>query len=429
MDIRIELCVLCLLALTPTGGPSFGKPKDKAAPMLVAANVMSFGAKADGKTDDTAAFQKALDTAAPKGGIVLAPAGTYLIAGSLNVPEGVTLRGVWEAPHRANVAKGTTLLATGGAGDDKGKPLIHLADTACAKGLTILHPNQRADNIIHYPWTILGEGSHISVIDVTLVNSYRAVKINGEQHYIKNVFGCALVVGIAIDGCTDVGRIEDIHFNLHYWTRSGHPSAPAQKDVQKLIDFLKENLVAFRIGRTDWEYMTNCFCIFAKIGYHFIRTEGGDPNAILTQCGSDLGPVCVQVDASQAHSGVSFNNSQFMGTIVNKRENNGPLKFANCGFWPVEETDSFANLDGGGTVTFTGCHFVDWGHKDQNAPCILAKRGSLIVNACDFMADKPKITLEADVETAVITGNRLRGGAQITNNSKGDVQIGLNSEK
>ena len=44
------------------------------------------------------------------------------------------------------------------------------------------------------------------------------------------------------------------------------------------------------------------------------------------------------------------------------------------------------------------------------------------------MAEKPKITLEADVETAVITGNRLRGGARIINNSNGS-RIGLNTQK
>jgi polygalacturonase len=59
-------------------------------PLLVAAgcatlsrsslNVRSFGAVADGKTKDTAAFQKALDDCATAGGgKVIVPAGNYLI--------------------------------------------------------------------------------------------------------------------------------------------------------------------------------------------------------------------------------------------------------------------------------------------------------------------------------------------------------------
>src|ERR1700744_2597465 len=60
--------------------------------------VNDYGAKGDGKTDDTAAFQKALDTAGQAGGgVVYAPRGNYFFAGHLNVPNGVTLKGTWES--------------------------------------------------------------------------------------------------------------------------------------------------------------------------------------------------------------------------------------------------------------------------------------------------------------------------------------------
>src|SRR5882762_10124429 len=57
-------------------------------------SVLDFGAKADGKTDDTAAFQKTLDAAAQAGGgTVYAPRGNYFFAGHLTVPNAVTLKG------------------------------------------------------------------------------------------------------------------------------------------------------------------------------------------------------------------------------------------------------------------------------------------------------------------------------------------------
>lgn len=56
-------------------------------------NVRDFGAKGDGKTDDTAAIQKALDAAAPKEGTVFLPEGIYL-SGELRVPSHVGLRGL-----------------------------------------------------------------------------------------------------------------------------------------------------------------------------------------------------------------------------------------------------------------------------------------------------------------------------------------------
>ena len=54
---------------------------------------VSFGAKADGKADDTAAIQKALDTTGKLGGVVRLPAGKFLVAGSFKIPVGVVLAG------------------------------------------------------------------------------------------------------------------------------------------------------------------------------------------------------------------------------------------------------------------------------------------------------------------------------------------------
>lgn len=175
--------------------------------------------------------------------------------------------------------------------------------------------------------------------------------------------------------------------------------------------------------------MSNCFVIFPKIGFHFVKTERGQGNAVLTQCGSDIGPIAVQVDASQPHAGVAFVNGQFMSTIVVGPENRGPVKFSNCGFWQIATTDNQAVIEGTGTVTFTSCHFTDWAMKDPEAPCIDVKQGSIIVNACEFIAKgKKHIQFGPDTESAAIFGNRFRGGANIINNAPADaeIEIGMN---
>lgn len=56
-------------------------------------NVKDYGAKGDGTTDDTAAIQAALNTAAVSGAVVLFPAGTYITSGSLLVAANVAVRG------------------------------------------------------------------------------------------------------------------------------------------------------------------------------------------------------------------------------------------------------------------------------------------------------------------------------------------------
>ena len=52
-----------------------------------------FGARGDGQTDDTAAFQKALDAVGQAvRGVVYAPRGNYCFAGHIKVPGAVTLK-------------------------------------------------------------------------------------------------------------------------------------------------------------------------------------------------------------------------------------------------------------------------------------------------------------------------------------------------
>lgn len=417
--------VVCLLAvLIAVSGIAYTQE-------LWTASVMDHGAKGDGATDDTAAFQAALDAASAKGGIVFAPAGTYLLAGSLTIPQGVTLRGVWEAPHHADIGKGTILYVTGGKGDENAAPFISLNQSSGVNGLTIFYPEQDANNVQPYPWCIQGRGMHGSVINVTLVNPYKGIDFGthpNELHYISNVFGQPLRIGIFIDKTTDIGRVENVHFNPHSWARAAHPSAPNDDRWPKVQAYLNENFVGFLIGKTDWEYMRDCFCIFPKIGFHFIRTDAGEPNVVLTQCGADICPIAVRVDASQGHAGIAFENGQFMGTIVIGPKNNGPIKLTNCGFWFIDTTNEQLIVDGRGTVTLTSCHFAGWARQDREAPCIRVNGGSLIVNACDFFDETRKqFVIGEKAKGVVITASRLRGGLRIDKaNKKTPVEISAN---
>ena len=80
-------------------------------------DVLDFGAKGDAVTDDTAAFQEALDLASTRGQVVAVPAGQYRLDRTLSIPEGVTLEGVWKGPHPGQIDKGTTLMAYAGRDD------------------------------------------------------------------------------------------------------------------------------------------------------------------------------------------------------------------------------------------------------------------------------------------------------------------------
>ncbi len=99
-------------------------------------NVMDFGAVADGETDNTAAFQEALESASTaRGGAVLIPAGRFSFDGSLEVPHDVAVRGVHRySPTHTGIRDkgglqpvyGSVLMPRGGAGSEDGPAFVQL---------------------------------------------------------------------------------------------------------------------------------------------------------------------------------------------------------------------------------------------------------------------------------------------------------------
>ncbi len=418
--------MLSRLGLTAVAGtmaaavPAAGAETETRAPSAMALNVRDFGAVGEGVKDDTDAFTAALKAAEAGNFCVFVPKGRYLINGNLEVPPNVMLEGVFRGPSGRNKDQGSVLLATAGAGNPGGKPFITLHQSSTLRGLSIFYPEQKMKNPpTPYPWTIRGSGDNISLLDVMLVNPYQGVDFGTQpagRHYINGLYGQPLYRGLFIDQCYDVGRVE----NVHFWSFWGGWDG-------ELYAFMRAEAIAFVLGKTDWEFLSNCFCIGYHIGYNFVAVKSGPGNCLLTQCGSDIGPTAVRVDASQQHAGISFVNGQFMAGIEVAKTNTGPVKFTACGFWGVPTTDHHAVLDGKGQTTFNSCHFIGWGQRDKAAPAILARAGGLTVSACDFMdLGKAQITLEPAVEAAMIYGNRLREKQLITNNAGDRAQIGLN---
>ena len=129
-------------------------------------DIRDFGAKGDGKTDDTLAFQKALNQTGSKGGIVLVPPGQYRLDGVISVPEGVTLEGVWRGPHTSQLDKGSTLLAYAGRDKENSKPFISLKTDSTLKGVTIFYPEQNVTDIrlIRGPYRVEGRTTISSML-------------------------------------------------------------------------------------------------------------------------------------------------------------------------------------------------------------------------------------------------------------------------
>ncbi len=399
-------------------------------------NVFGFGAVADGKTDNTKAFQSALDKAAKNGEVVLVPAGQYKIGGVLTIPDGVTLKGIAEGPVMASTKWGTMLLAYAGRDKEESQPFITLLNNSTIKGLSIYYPEQIVTDIHPYPWTIQIKGNRSNIIDLNFVNSYNGIDCGSVYHgqdYIRNIYMCAMRRGIYIDRIVDIGRVENVHIHPSSWGQMGVSETP-------IHDFQVNNLEGFIVGRCDWEYMVNCFVIWAKIGFRFIETKGdpvgNDPqaNILITQSGSDVGPLAVVVEKTQYHCGVAFENCQFMDGFLIEEGNRGPIKLTNCGFWGWAESLGGTHIvnRGEGTIYLTACNFnaKNWieCHWKPEIPFIKIEKGTLQIMNSRFQDNgntpDAHIYLGEKVKSAVIMGNSVEGGdLHVTNQSKGDVQI------
>lgn len=406
-----------------------------------ALNVKKFGAKGDGVTDDTAAFQKALDEAkSAGGGIVQVPVGNYLIKTHLSIPADVTLEGVWKAPPTPGKMRspypkfdktwlaGSVLLAVEGAGKSDGTPFIFLNTNSTLKGMTVYYPGQKPDGPpTPYPWCVASAGcDNPSIVDCLLVNPYMAVDFGTRvagRHYIRNLYGQPLYKGLFIDVCFDVGRCENIHF-WPFWTAHVLGGKAPKTD-----EWVLKNGTAFILARSDWEYMTNCFAIGYKTGLHFIKaSEPGPGNYLLTQSGADCSDVAVLVDETQGHSGVSFSNSQVFGRIVVNESNNGPVKFTGCGIFGASgkiEAKEMIRVAGRGRVSFDNCSLYAIDPAPKCDYFINVVNGRLGVSNCVFIgtAGLPPIVLGEKTISAIIADNEFYTSKQIVNNAKRPVII------
>lgn len=217
----------------------------------------SFGALGDGTSDDTGAIQRAIDAAAEKGGRVYLPPGRYLVAGSLHVKVGVAVTGVYDAPMAIEPLTGTVIMATGGRDNELGPALFEMGHSSTVRGLTVWYPEQKPEDIRPYPWTFHLTGFDNTVENVTLINSYNGISVGPEsnvRHRIRSVCGCVLRRGLRVDGCTDIGRVENVQWHCHWWS-----AASIGGNWDLVYKYMVEHLEAFVFGRTDWEYVTNNF--------------------------------------------------------------------------------------------------------------------------------------------------------------------------
>jgi len=254
-----------------------------------------------------------------------------------------------------------------------------------------------------------------------------------------------LNIGVFVDETYDIGRIEDVHFNP--WFSSSHP----------FVYYQTMHGRAFVMGRSDWEYVFNCFAFGYAIGYHFIERGTGSMNGNFLGIGMDLATnASVQVDQSQPY-GILITNGEFTAFcdapahnfcegpgadrtprhVVVGRQNVGAVKFVTSAFWgPAAQ---IAETDGTGTVTFSQCHFDSWDHhvSDDGKKYvskgwygIQQNGGTLIVAENEFSQNGHHIDVGLNASKTIVTSNIIKGNltVDIEKGSKSKVIVANNAD-
>jgi len=373
-----------------------------------------YHAKGDGVTDDTVSFQKAIDDAAALGGaVVFVPTGVYRFNGTLRLKSGVTLRGEWVNPKtNGGKVEGTILAVYAGRGDEKATPFLTLEKVSSLRDVSVWYPEQKANSIVPYPWTIdLGDplGHCPTVCEVTFVNSYQAIsngaidgKVYNMTHY-RDLYGTPLKHGLWIEALSDWTDVERVSFGPRYWKESGLPGAPSdQLSETDLRRWLFNEGTGLTIRRGDWPALYDIHLDGYGIGIH-LTEKPGPPHAFASN-GSmyginvEGGRIGLEADGI-GHPGwlisrSSFTSANVPGAIaveLNNAQVNCPLQFNTC----VIGSLSMPEINHG-AVSLENCKIE--GPLDIE---------SGIVSLVNNQFTDTGVILGKGVEKAVLAGNRF----------------------
>ena len=399
-------------------------------------NVLTAGARGDGKTDDTIAFQNALKEAAGSGGgIVEVPAGRYRIDGTLAIPEDVTLQGTFRVPplpHRnaAGELKGSVLLAYAGRGKPETAPFIRLAGhNASIVGFIIAYPEWKQADVppIPYPPCIYAQDvENVAVQECCLLNPYEGIKlIRAPRHLVRNVTGYPIKRGLYVDECYDIGHIE----NVHYW-----PFGVDYRAEDPYCRWINTQGVAFELARADWHYVFNTFCFGYGVGYKFSESKAGSANGNFLGLGADSCQRAVVVEQAQP-AGLLITNGEFVGRwsstdavcVEIGPKVNGKVSLVNCSFWgPIDQCVWMRGAEG--QFTASACHFVNWDVRGRSAPALRLDAGRIIVQGCTFQQEGPHVQVGRNVRSAILTANQAPGGFVVENRAGSKTQMLANEQ-
>jgi autotransporter-associated beta strand protein len=293
--------------------------------VVAVATPQQYGAVGDGITDDSAAFQAAMNavynSGGSGGGVVFVPAGNYAFYNNITIPTGVTLHGDWtDWTKIGGGLVGTTFKVYFGAGQTNGTPFVTLSGSTALRDVNIWYPNQNAASITAYPFAI-GVNDDCVVQNVALVNAYQGIETfnGGSKHILSTIIGTPLIKGIDLDQIFDVCHAENIRFSPDIWANSGVSNAPTAGGAY--ATWMRANGEAMRLRRVDGEMCMDTYISGYHVGIEANAATNGQPGVTFYSGAVSNCATALLAEDMPSAFGLMFANFTLDGDIAVSRTN------------------------------------------------------------------------------------------------------------
>lgn len=329
-------------------------------------NAAEFGVVKDSE-DVGPALQGAIDKAYEMGGgVVYIPAGEYRLESPVTVKSGVELRG--STPHfHYTITRTSYFITDYGKGKPDAPALFTLEERSGLRGISVSYDKVRQETIGEYATSVMGKGSDIFVIAVTVTSCWTALDFKThrcDRHYIDGFNYVTFNMGLVVGGGSRDGVIINAHANPgHVWD---NPYTDRKNWMTTwngpLQRYLFEHTTGFYIGESENETVYMSIIFGTLKGVHI---DNGAKNAWVISHGIDFSAVGIYLEGESSSVIVdnqlvgTWDTGEYKSTAIAATESfTGKIDVYNLCPWNIH--DSAVRIKNG-TVNINGGVFFESG--------------------------------------------------------------------